>query len=146
MGLSRLDSLYMAVVSEHSKSPRHRGSLDGVEKLELHNPTCGDVIELSVKIENGKVSDIAFDGVGCTISTASASMMTEAVLGKEIKHIEELAEIFSQMVQGQKDPRQKELGDASLLAGVAKFPQRIKCATLPWNALKKAIERSDRAE
>ncbi|NQJ70796.1 SUF system NifU family Fe-S cluster assembly protein [Streptococcus suis] len=146
MALSRLDSLYMAVVSEHSKSPRHRGSLDGVEKLELHNPTCGDVIELSVKFENGLVSDIAFDGVGCTISTASASMMTEAVLGKEIKHIEELAEIFSQMVQGQEDERQKELGDASLLAGVAKFPQRIKCATLPWNALKKALERSESAE
>lgn len=84
MALSRLDSLYMAVVSEHSQSPRHRGSLDGVEKLELHNPTCGDVIELSVKIENGLIVDIAFGGVGCTISTASASMMTEAVLGKEI--------------------------------------------------------------
>ncbi|HEM4732494.1 TPA: SUF system NifU family Fe-S cluster assembly protein [Streptococcus suis] len=146
MALSRLDSLYMAVVSEHSKSPRHRGSLDGVEKLELHNPTCGDVIELSVKIENGQISDIAFDGVGCTISTASASMMTETVLGKEIKHIEELAEIFSQMVQGQEDTRQKELGDASLLAGVAKFPQRIKCATLPWNALQSALERSDSAD
>lgn len=146
MALSRLDSLYMAVVSEHSKSPRHRGSLDGVEKLELHNPTCGDVIELSVKIEKDVITDIAFDGVGCTISTASASMMTEAVLGKEIKHIEELAEIFSQMVQGQEDTRQKELGDASLLAGVAKFPQRIKCVTLPWNALKKALERSGSAE
>lgn len=146
MALSRLDSLYMAVVSEHSKSPRHRGSLDGVEKLELHNPTCGDVIELSVKIEKDVITDIAFDGVGCTISTASASMMTEAVLGKEISQIQELAEIFSQMVQGQEDPRQKELGDASLLAGVAKFPQRIKCATLPWNALKKALERSDSAE
>lgn len=145
MALSRLDSLYMAVVSEHSKSPRHHGSLAGVEKLELHNPTCGDVIELSVKIEDGLVSDIAFDGVGCTISTASASMMTEAVLGKEISQIQELAEIFSQMVQGQEDTRQKELGDASLLAGIAKFPQRIKCATLPWNALKKALERSDSA-
>lgn len=146
MALSRLDSLYMAVVSEHSKSPRHRGSLEGVETLELHNPTCGDVIELSVKFENGKISNIAFDGVGCTISTASASMMTEVVLGKEIKHIEELAEIFSQMVQGQEDTRQKELGDASLLAGVAKFPQRIKCATLPWNAIKKALERSEGAD
>lgn len=140
MALSRLDSLYMAVVSEHSKSPRHRGSLAGVEKLELHNPTCGDVIELSVQIENGVIKDIAFDGVGCTISTASASMMTEAVLGKNIGQAKELATIFSQMVQGQEDSRQKELGDASLLGGVAKFPQRIKCATLSWNALKKAIE------
>ncbi|HFI0082796.1 TPA: Fe-S cluster assembly sulfur transfer protein SufU [Streptococcus suis] len=146
MALSRLDSLYMAVVSEHSKSPRHHGSLSGVEKLELHNPTCGDVIELSVKIEDNVITDIAFDGVGCTISTASASMMTEAVLGKSLDQAQELAEVFSQMVQGQQDDKQKELGDAALLAGVAKFPQRIKCATLPWNALKKALERSVSAE
>ncbi|HEL2575349.1 Fe-S cluster assembly sulfur transfer protein SufU [Streptococcus sp. A34] len=141
MALSRLDSLYMAVVSEHSKSPRHHGSLSGVEKLELHNPTCGDVIELSVKIEDNVITDIAFDGVGCTISTASASMMTEAVLGKSLDQAQELAEVFSQMVQGQQDDKQKELGDAALLAGVAKFPQRIKCATLSWNALKKAMDR-----
>ncbi|HFH9922273.1 TPA: Fe-S cluster assembly sulfur transfer protein SufU [Streptococcus suis] len=141
MALSRLDSLYMAVVSEHSKSPRHHGSLSGVEKLELHNPTCGDVIELSVKIEDNVITDIAFDGVGCTISTASASMMTEAVLGKSLDQAQELAEVFSQMVQGQQDDKQKELGDAALLAGVAKFPQRIKCAILSWNALKKAMDR-----
>lgn len=141
MALSRLDSLYMAVVSEHSKSPRHHGSLSGVEKLELHNPTCGDVIELSVKIEDNVITDIAFDGVGCTISTASASMMTEAVLGKSLEQAQELAEVFSQMVQGQQNDKQKELGDAALLAGVAKFPQRIKCATLSWNALKKAMDR-----
>lgn len=146
MALSRLDSLYMAVVSEHSKSPHHHGSLDGVEKLELHNPTCGDVIELSVKVEDGVITDIAFDGEGCTISTASASMMTDAVIGKEKIHVQELAEVFSQMVQGQKDERQKELQDASLLAGVAKVPQRIKCATLPWNALEKALERSESAD
>ncbi|WP_174852607.1 Fe-S cluster assembly sulfur transfer protein SufU [Streptococcus suis] len=141
MALSRLDSLYMAVLSEHSKSPRHHGSLSGVEKLELHNPTCGDVIELSVKIEDNVITDIAFDGVGCTISTASASMMTEAVLGKSLDQAQELAEVFSQMVQGQQNDKQKELGDAALLAGVAKFPQRIKCATLSWNALKKAMDR-----
>lgn len=141
MAISKLDSLYKTVISEHSKSPRHRGSLAGVEKLELHNPTCGDIIELSVQIEDGKITDIAFDGVGCTISTASASMMTEVVLGKELSAVKELAIVFSQMVQGQEDSRQKNLGDASLLAGVAKFPQRIKCATLSWNALNKAIER-----
>lgn len=140
MALSKLDSLYMAVVSEHSKTPRHRGSLTGVEKIELHNPTCGDVIELSVQISEGVLTDIAFDGFGCAISTASASMMTEVVLGKNIHQVLELAAVFSQMVQGQADERQKDLGDASLLAGVAKFPQRIKCATLPWNALKKAVE------
>ena len=73
---------------------------------------------------------------------ASASMMTDAVMGKTKEEVEELAQVFSEMVQGQSDPRQEELGDAAFLSGVSKFPQRIKCATLSWNALKKAIERS----
>lgn len=141
MALSRLDSLYMAVVADHSKSPHHRGTLESATKLELHNPTCGDVIELSVKIEAGIIVDIAFDGHGCSISTASASMMTDAVLGKSCAEAEELATIFSRMVQGQTEATQDRLGDAAFLAGVAKFPQRIKCATLAWNALKKAMER-----
>ncbi|MGT2785689.1 Fe-S cluster assembly sulfur transfer protein SufU [Streptococcus merionis] len=143
--LSKLDSLYMAVVTEHSKSPHHRGRLEGVEALELHNPTCGDVLQLSVKLEEDRIAEIAFDGHGCSISTASASMMTDSVLGKTIPEVLELAEVFSQMVQGQEDERQKNLGDAALLAGVAKFPQRIKCATLSWNALKKALERDSKA-
>ena len=131
MALSRLDSLYMAVVADHSKSPHHHGSLDGVEALQLNNPTCGDVISLSVKIEDGKIEDIAFSGHGCTISTASSSMMTDAVLGKTTAEALELAEIFSLMVQGEKDDAQEKLGEAELLAGVAKFPQRVKCSTLP---------------
>ncbi|WP_303972088.1 Fe-S cluster assembly sulfur transfer protein SufU [Streptococcus merionis] len=143
--LSKLDSLYMAVVTEHSKSPHHRGRLEGVETIELHNPTCGDVLQLSVKLEEDRIAEIAFDGHGCSISTASASMMTDSVLGKTIPEVLELAEIFSQMVQGQEDERQENLGDAALLAGVAKFPQRIKCATLSWNALKKALARDSEA-
>lgn len=144
MALSKLDSLYMAVVTDHSKSPRHRGVLEGVEVLELHNPTCGDVIRLSVQFDaQGKVTDIAFDGAGCTISTASASMMTEVALGKTSQELKDLAQVFSEMVQGREDERQEALGDAALLAGVSKFPQRIKCATLSWNALKKAIERNE---
>lgn len=139
MALSRLDSLYMAVVSDHSKNPHHHGSLDDVEKINLNNPTCGDVISLSVKFDGDVISDIAFDGSGCTISTASSSMMTDAVIGKTKSEALELAEIFSEMVQGKQDNQQKRLGEAALLAGVSKFPQRIKCSTLAWNALKKAI-------
>ena len=146
MALSKLDSLYMAVVSDHSKHPLHRGKVADAEVLELHNPTCGDVIELSLRIDaDGKIADIAFDGAGCTISTASASMMTDAVLGKTKDQALELAEIFSRMVQGQQEDVQERLGEAALLAGVAKFPQRIKCATLSWKALEKAIERSELA-
>lgn len=145
MALSKLDSLYMAVVTDHSKHPHHRGKLADTEVLTMHNPTCGDVIELSVLFDKaGTIKDIAFDGVGCTISTASASMMTDAVLGKTSSEALDLAEIFSRMVQGEQEDVQERLGEAAILAGVAKFPQRIKCATLSWNALKKAIERSEK--
>lgn len=130
----------MAVVADHSKHPHHHGFLEGVEQINLNNPTCGDVISLSVKLEDDRITDIAFAGDGCTISTASSSMMTDAVLGKSRAEALELADIFSEMVQGKVDSRQKSLGEASLLAGVSKFPQRIKCSTLAWNALRKALE------
>ena len=142
MALSRLDSLYMAVVADHSKSPHHHGVLPDVEQLQLNNPTCGDVINLSVKFDGDVIEDIAFAGDGCTISTASSSMMTDAVIGKTKAEALELAEIFSLMIQVDHKDEDK-LGEAKLLAGVSKFPQRIKCATLSWNALKKAIERSE---
>ena len=83
MALSKLDSLYMAVVADHSKHPHHQGQIEDVDQIQLNNPTCGDVIQLSVKFdENDRVEDIAFVNSGCTISTASASMMTDAVMGK----------------------------------------------------------------
>lgn len=145
MALSKLDSLYMAVVADHSKNPHHQGKLEDAEQTSLNNPTCGDVINLSVKFDaEDRLEDIVFLNSGCTISTASASMMTDAVLGKTKQEILELATIFSEMVQGQKDERQVQLGDAAFLSGVAKFPQRIKCATLAWNALKKTIENQEK--
>ncbi|MGT2934213.1 Fe-S cluster assembly sulfur transfer protein SufU [Streptococcus catagoni] len=146
MALSKLNSLYMAVVADHSKHPHHRGVLDGVEAVLLNNPTCGDVISLTVEFDGDIIKDIAFSGDGCSISIASSSMMTDAVIGKSKAQALELAHTFSEMVQGQEDPRQKELGEAELLAGVAKFPQRIKCSTLAWHALEKAIERSQKNE
>ena len=147
MALSKLNSLYKAVVTDHSAHPHHQGRLDGVEQVNLNNPTCGDVISLSVQFdEQGMIEDIAFVNSGCSISTASASMMTDVVLGKTKEEALALAEIFSQMVQGKDDEQQKELGDAAFLAGVAKFPQRIKCSTLGWNALQKAIEDAGNSE
>ncbi|MFZ2186334.1 Fe-S cluster assembly sulfur transfer protein SufU [Streptococcus parauberis] len=142
MALSKLNSLYMAVVADHSKSPHHRGILEGVEAVLLNNPTCGDVISLTVDFEGEIIKNIAFAGDGCTISTASSSMMTDAVIGKTKDQALELAQLFSEMVQGKENPKQELLGEAELLAGVAKFPQRIKCSTLAWHALEKAIERS----
>ncbi|KPJ22808.1 Fe-S cluster assembly sulfur transfer protein SufU [Streptococcus phocae] len=143
MALSRLTSLYMAVVADHSKNPHHQGQLDGVEAVQMNNPTCGDVISLTVKFDGDTIEDIAFAGHGCTISTASSSMMTDAVIGKTKQETLELVTIFSEMVQGREDDKQKLLGEAELLAGVSKFPQRIKCSTLAWHALQQAIQRSD---
>ena len=101
MALSKLNSLYKAVVTDHSAHPHHQGRLEGVEQVSLNNPTCGDVISLSVQFdEQGMIEDIAFVNSGCSISTASASMMTDVVLGKTKDEALALAEIFSQMVQG----------------------------------------------
>ena len=110
MALSKLNSLYKAVVTDHSAHPHHQGRLDGVEQVNLNNPTCGDVISLSVQFdEQGMIEDIAFVNSGCSISTASASMMTDVVLGKTKEEALALAEIFSQMVQGKDDVQKKEL-------------------------------------
>ena len=116
MALSRLDSLYMAVVADHSKSPHHHGVLPDVEQLQLNNPTCGDVINLSVKFDGDVIEDIAFAGDGCTISTASSSMMTDAVIGKTKAEALELAEIFSLMIQGDHKDEDK-LGESQALGG-----------------------------
>ena len=114
MALSKLNSLYKAVVTDHSAHPHHQGRLEGVEQVSLNNPTCGDVISLSVQFdEQGVIEDIAFVNSGCSISTASASMMTDVVLGKTKGEALALAEIF-QMVQGKEDKQQQELGDAAL--------------------------------
>lgn len=143
MALSKLDSLYMAVVADHAKHPHHHGLLAGVEALQLNNPTCGDVVLLSLKLEEDRITDIGFAGEGCTISTASTSMMTDAVLGKTKAEALAMAAQFSDLVQGQPVAGSDALGDASFMAGVAKFPQRVKCATLGWNALKAVLARAE---
>lgn len=142
MALSKLDNLYRQVILDHSSYPHHHGKLtDSNQQIELNNPTCGDVIQLQLSIDNqGIIQDIAFEGHGCSISTASASMMTDAVIGKTLAQAQELSSAFSQLVQGKTITLEDELGDASMLSGVAKFPARIKCATLAWKALDKAIE------
>lgn len=97
MALSKLDNLYRQVILDHSSHPHHHGQLQDGETVDLNNPTCGDVIKLSLKLDGDTISDIAFDGSGCSISTASASMMTDAVIGKKSGEALELADIFSEM-------------------------------------------------
>lgn len=139
MALSKLTQLYMAVITDHASNPHYHGTLVGVEPLTLHNPTCGDVIHLFVKLVDGSLEDIRFSGQGCSISTASASMMTNLVKGKNREEVESLLALFSQMMQGKEIEESTVLGDAAILAGVAKFPQRIKCANLAWQALSQVL-------
>lgn len=144
MALTKLDQLYRAVILDHSQNPRRRGELDkATAQIELKNPTCGDVIQVQLNIENNKITDVRFDGSGCTISMASASMMTEAIIGKSLDEALMLSKEFSGLVQGEDPEHEDELGDAMMLSGVAKFPARIKCATLSWKALEKALADKD---
>lgn len=141
MALSKLDNLYRQVILDHSSHPHHHGILDTKDhQIEMNNPTCGDVIHLELELENDRIKNIAFSGNGCSISTASASMMTDAVLGKNLDEVQHLATDFSKLVQGKDVENLDGLGDAAMLGGVAKFPARIKCATLAWKALGKALQ------
>ena len=140
MALSKLDQLYRQVILDHSQYPHHEGGLaESTHQIELTNPTCGDVIQLHLRIEDNLIKDIRFSGHGCTISRASASMMTDLMIGKTKTEVFELTQRFSELVQGKEVSDVEALGDAALLNGVAKFPARIKCATLSWKALEKAL-------
>lgn len=135
-----LDQLYRQVIMDHYKNPRNRGVLEGTNvDVNMNNPTCGDRIHLTMKVEDGKVADVKFEGEGCSISMSSASMMTQAIKGKTVEEALRLAHIFSDMIQGKEYDDSVDLGDIEALQGVSKFPARIKCATLAWKALEKGL-------
>lgn len=138
----QLDDLYRRVIMDHyKKNPRNRGSFEGESvSIDLNNPTCGDKIQLQMQIEEGKVKAAKFLGDGCSISLSSASMMTDAVKGKTLEEALQMADNFSGMMKG--EPVEFEYEDLEALSGVNKFPARIKCATLAWNALRKGIEQA----
>jgi nitrogen fixation NifU-like protein len=140
----QLDDLYRRVIMDHYKTPRNRGDIEGgTVTIELNNPTCGDRISLQMLLEDGKVKQAKFKGEGCSISIASASMMTEAVQGKTLEEALTLADKFSSLMKG--EPAQfDDYEDIEALSGVNKFPARIKCATLAWNALRKGVESEQR--
>ncbi|AEH54247.1 SUF system FeS assembly protein, NifU family [Heyndrickxia coagulans 2-6] len=112
---------------------------DGSLTVDMNNPTCGDRIHLTMKVEGGLIRDAKFTGEGCSISMASASMMTQAVKGKTVDEALKLSRIFSEMVQGKDYEESEDLGDIEALHGVSKFPARIKCATLAWKAMEKGV-------
>ncbi|GGA52529.1 Fe-S cluster assembly sulfur transfer protein SufU [Paenibacillus physcomitrellae] len=136
----QLDDLYRRVIMDHYKNPRNRGTFsDDALTVNLNNPTCGDRISLQLIVEDNIVKDARYTGEGCSISMSSASMMTDAVKGKTVSEALDLADRFSTMMKGG-DAEFNEYEDIEALSGVNKFPARIKCATLAWNALKKGIE------
>lgn len=142
MSFDNLDTLYRQVIMDHYKKPRNKGVLnDSSLTIDMNNPTCGDRIRLTMNVENGKIVDVKFEGEGCSISMSSASMMTEAIKGKDIDTAIKLSHIFLEMIQGHEyDEEDLDLGDIEALQGVSKFPARIKCATLAWKAMEKGLK------
>ena len=136
-----LDELYKEVILDHYRTPRNRGRLDPHDvKLERNNPLCGDELELYLKFDGEDLEGIAFEGKGCSISMASASMMTEKVKGLDVKAARAVAESIKRMMAGEEEGDINELGDLVSLKGVVKYPVRIKCALLGWNTLLEGLD------
>jgi len=141
MSFNNLDQLYRQVIMDHYKTPRNKGALESNSvNIEMNNPTCGDRIQLTLQVEGNIVKDAKFDGEGCSISMASASMMTQAVKGKDVETALRLSQIFSDMMLGKEYDDSIDLGDIEALQGVSQFPARIKCATLAWKAMEKGVQ------
>ncbi len=135
-----LDDLYKEVILDHYKNPRNKRELPGAElSCRKNNPLCGDEITVHAHLDDGRVAEVAFEGQGCSISQASASMMTEAVKGKTVDEAGFLTEEFRSMMQGGSDPDEEEFGDLIALKGVVKYPVRIKCAVLAWDVFQEAL-------
>ena len=141
-----LEELYKEVILDHYRAPRNKGRLDPHDvALERNNPLCGDEIELFLKFDGDELQGIAFDGKGCSISQASASMMTEKVKGLSAADAHAVAESIKRMMAGEEEGDDKELEDLVSLKGVTKYPVRIKCALLGWNTLVEALEESGKS-
>jgi nitrogen fixation NifU-like protein len=135
-----LQDLYSEIILDHYRSPRNRGGCEECDLWVHHdNPLCGDELDLGLQLDEGRIRRIGFQGRGCCISQASASMLTELVEGRTVQEALSVAETVRRMMHG--EPPAQDLGDAMALEGVARFPVRIKCALLPWMALRDALSR-----
>jgi len=139
-----LRELYQEIILDHSRHPRHFGALAGANRsAEGHNPLCGDRVKIQLKVDDAnRIADVMFDGRGCAISVASASLMTELLQGRTVAEAETLMGGFLDLVKGENaktlTPDDREQLEA--MAGVSAFPMRVKCATLPWHAMKSALD------
>jgi nitrogen fixation NifU-like protein len=137
---AELGALYQEMILDHYRRPRNKGTLEKPDaSVEMKNPLCGDEIELQVAFDRDCVCDLKFSGRGCSISQASASMMTQLVKGKSTEEIDAIRKQFRELMFGQAPADDAQLGSLRALSGVAKFPARVKCALLAWNALESAL-------
>ncbi len=141
-----LDDLYREIILDHFRKPRHRSALDAADlTAEGYNPLCGDEVILQLKLDkDGGIGDVAFGGRGCSISQASASILTEGVKGKSLAEARDLIRGFRAMMIEGAPPPEDETGDIEALQGVAQFPVRVKCAMLSWNVLEQALDEGRR--
>ena len=139
--IEQLDELYREVILDHFRSPRNVGELPhaGI-KAEGTNPLCGDEITFWLKLDNGRIQAVHFLGKGCAISQAAGSMLTEALRGKTLAEAANLTAAMRRLMQGQEPDPTLDLGDLEALAGVRKFPVRVKCAALSWNVIEQGFE------
>lgn len=141
--MSELSELYQQVILDHNKKPRNFHKLESANRsAEGYNPLCGDHLNVYLRVEDDQVKEVSFEGSGCAISKASASMMTQAVKGKTKDEAESLFNEFHRMATGELDEESEpnHLGKLTIFAGVRDFPARVKCATLSWHTMKAALE------
>jgi nitrogen fixation NifU-like protein len=135
-----LEDLYKEVILDHYKNPRNKRPLPGAEvSCSKNNPLCGDEITVNAHLEDGRIAEVTFEGSGCSISQASASMLTESVAGSAVGEAEALAARVRAMLAGEVEPTEEAFGDLVALKGVVKYPVRIKCAVLAWDVLQDAL-------
>jgi nitrogen fixation protein NifU and related proteins len=137
-----LGSLFQELILDHYKRPRNKGELEGADRrVHMNNPTCGDEIWLQLRFDGDRVAEVRFMGEGCSISQASISMMTQLLKGRTKDEALDLAARFTKMMHGDAGAAtDRELGDLRALSGVSRFPVRVKCALLGWNALEEALK------
>lgn len=139
--IEQLDELYREVILDHFKNPTHSGELPHAQiKVDGANPLCGDEVTFHVAMNNGRVEQIRFRGKGCAISQAAASMLAAQLEGKTIREVAQIIETMKAIMQGQEPDPSIDLGDLEALAGVRKFPVRVKCAALSWNAVEQGLK------
>jgi nitrogen fixation protein NifU and related proteins len=140
--LTNLEALYQEVILDHNRKPRNFREMEGADRrIEGRNPLCGDELTLWLKLDGDRVSDISFKARGCAVSKSSASLMTASIKGKTVEEAQRLFDRFHDMITGKlPDGERESMGSLAALGGVARFPVRVKCASLAWHALKSALE------